>query len=234
METGLNLQSKLSNLVDRCRANSLEALLHNREDWNGKRRLSELRDNTVCHDWLWSLNPCHGPIVPPAEYLAAIRLRLGAPAIDTPIACKRCGREDLDRSCSHALCCALPEATRGHNNIREVVLNLSHLADPRARIKDESLIPSRPTLRPADILTSAAFPGLSALDVGVISPDSAHAGDDCCEAMRKKKCEDYGPYLEELVQNGVKYQSFIFSAHGRAHLETESILLTLSLGAARC
>ena len=36
-----------------------------------------------------------------------------------------------------------------------------------------------------------------------------------------------------MVQNGVKYQPMIFSAYGRAHLEKDSILLTLALGAAR-
>ena len=171
--------------MDGCRANLLADLLQIREDWSGSRRLSEVRDDTVSHDWLWSLNPCHGPIVPPGEYLAALRLRLGAPTIDIPVLCKRCGREDLDKVCTHALRCALPEATRGHNGIRDVVLNLSHLSDSCARPEVLNLIPSHATLRPADILTSAALPGrLAALDIGVTSPDCAGAGDDCCETMR--------------------------------------------------
>ena len=73
LEIGLNLQSKLCRIVDTCRADRLESMLHQREDWKGKRRLAALRDATVSHEWLWSLNPCHGPIVPPTHYLAAIR-----------------------------------------------------------------------------------------------------------------------------------------------------------------
>ena len=131
-ETESNLQSGLCSIIDERRANDLEALLRQREDWYGKRRLGELRDRTVSHEWLWSLNPCHGPVVPPTQYLIAVRLRLGAPSIDVPMMCPGCGLEKLDRACQHALSCALPEATRGHNNIRDVVLQLANLADPTA------------------------------------------------------------------------------------------------------
>ena len=148
--------------------------------------------------------------------------------------CPRCGRDELDISCAHALCCALPEATRGNNNVRDVVLQLAHLADPCARPEVLNLIPSNPMLRPADILTSAAFPGcLAALDIGISSPDSSGAGDDCCETMRAKKCSDYEQYFGELEQGGIKYQPLIFSAYGRAHLETDSVLLSLAVRAAR-
>ena len=233
-EVGLNLQSKLCCIIDKCRADRLEATLGLREDWKGKNRVKELRDETVSHDWLWSLNPCHGPIVPPTHYLAALRLRLGAPAIDNPILCPRCGREDMDVNATHALCCALPEATRGHNCVRDAVLQLSHLADPCARTEVLNLIPSHPALRPADILTSAAYPGrLAALDIGISSPDSSGAGDDCCEAMRAKKVRDYADHLEELEENGIKYQPLTFSCYGRAHLEADSVLLGLAVRAAR-
>ena len=229
-----NLQSNLCSIIDEFRANSLEDLLHEGGDWSGKRRLRELRDKTTSHGWLWSLNPCHGPIVPISHFLTAVRLRLGAPCIESTMVCPRCGREDLDRPCAHALCCALPEATRGHNNVRGVVLQLAHLADPSASSEPLNLILSAPMLRPADILTSAAFPGcLAALDIGVSSPDSTGAGDDCCESMRARKCNDYANYLPELQNNGVRYQPLTFSAYGRMHLETESVLLSLSLRAAR-
>ena len=101
-ENESNLQSNLCSIVDDCRATALEELLRRREDWPGKSCLEELRDETVSHEWLWSLNPCHGPIVPPTHYLVAVRLRLGAPAIEIAMTCPRCGREELDRSCTHA------------------------------------------------------------------------------------------------------------------------------------
>ena len=62
-----------------------------------------------------------------------------------------------------------------------------------------NLIPSVPTLRPADILTSAASPSrLAALDIGIVSPDSGGAGDDCCDAMNTHKRERYAEYIGEL------------------------------------
>lgn len=42
-------------------------------------------------------------------------------------------------------------------------------------------------LRPADVLKGAAGGGLSALDVGIASPDAAGAGNDPTEAMRLRK-----------------------------------------------
>ena len=62
-EADQNLQSKLCSFIDFYR--NLQTMLVQREDWEGERRLAELRDETVSHDWLWSVNPCHGPVVPP-------------------------------------------------------------------------------------------------------------------------------------------------------------------------
>ena len=118
--------------------------------------------------------------------------------------------------------------------MRDVILQLAHLADPSASSEPLDLIPSAPMLRPADILTSAAFPGcLAALDIGVTSPDSLGAGDDCCESMRARKCKDYANHLSELLDNNIRYQPLTFSAYGRMHLETESVLLSLCVRAAR-
>ena len=101
--------------------------------------------------------------------------------------------------CSHAWLCARPEATRGHYDARDEILRLAHLADPSAATETLGLIPSAPTLRPADILTSAAVPSrLAALDVGITSPDASGAGDDCCEAMFQRKLSDYGAYRDEM------------------------------------
>ena len=148
--------------------------------------------------------------------------------------CPRCSSVELDRACTHALCCAIPEATRGHNNVRDVILQLAHLADPSASSEPLDLIPSAPMLRPADILTSAAFPGcLAALGIGVTSPDSLGAGDDCCESMRVRKCKDYADHLSELLDNNITYQPLTFSAYGRMHLETDSVLLSLCVRVAR-
>ena len=95
----------------------------------------------------------------------------------------------------HASCCATGEATRGHNAVREELHKSAKAADSSAVTEPLGLIPSAPTLRPADVFTSAAISGrLSALDVGICSPEAAAAGDDCTESMRQRKLNDYAAY----------------------------------------
>ena len=55
----------------------------------------------------------------------------------------------------------------------------------------------------------------------------------CCDALNNRKREHYADYLVKLKQNGVRYQPLFFSAYGRAHLETDSVLLSLAVRAAR-
>ena len=97
-----------------------------------------------------------------------------------------------------------------------------------------TLIPSHPTLRPADILTSAALPGrLAALDVGVASPDAAGAGVDCTVSMCIRKRTVYAPYLPELHNEGIEYAPMVWSAYGRPHPDASRVLLTLARMTAR-
>ena len=94
---------------------------------------------------------------------------------------------------------------------------------------------TKKTLRPADIPTSAVLPGrLAALDIGITSPDASGAGDDCCEAMFKRKRKDYKAYLEELEEHrDVIYKPMIWSTWGRAHPETQVMLESMAIIAAR-
>lgn len=127
-----------------------------------------------------------------------------------------------------------PEATKRHFDVRDVVLQLTHLADPRAGVEAPGLIPSAPALRPADILTSAAYPGrLAALDIGISSPEASGAGSDCCAAMFDKKVRNYGPHLAELTAADVVYKPLVWSAFGREHPETSIVMETLARQAAR-
>ena len=172
-------------------------------------------------------------MVPPAEFGPAVRLRLGAPCVPAGAKCCRCNAV-LDAPAAHCLTCALPEATRAHYEVRNHVLALTHLADPSAEAETLGLIPSMPTLRPADILSSAAIPGRSAaLDIGITSPDASGSGDDCCAAMFRRKCQDYSQFEAELLLQGIVYRPMVFSAFGRAHPETQLILETLAVQAAR-
>ena len=108
-------------------------------------------------------------------------------------------------------------------------LVLAHLADSAASPETLGLIPSCPALRPADILTTAALPGrLAALDVGVASPDAAGADGDCCDAAFRRKVREHGPHLRELEAAGVVYRPLVFSAFGRLHPESQTVLATLA------
>ena len=92
------------------------------------------------------------------------------------------------------MCCAPGEATRGHNRVRDAVLGLASLADGTARPEVAGLIEDAPALRPADILTDAAFGRLTALDISIAAPHAAGAEDD---AVATKVAEN--PALRPLL-----------------------------------
>ena len=112
-----------------------------------------------------------------------MRVRLGAKFINDVALCERCGTL-LSSNVGHALCCALPDATRGHNRVRDKVHDLVSIADFSACREALELVTSFPTIRPADIFTETAFPGgRTALDIGVATPGTTTAGADCCDSM---------------------------------------------------
>lgn len=229
-----SLQHSLCALVDNERSISLLEKLGELPTQDRRRRLQDLRDPSVSHDWLWHLSPAHGPTVPRADFQTAVRLRLGAPCVEESTECGHCGA-CLGTTGAHAFCCSLAEATKGHYAVRDEILPLAHLADPSTTIETLGLIPSAPTLRPADILSSAALPGrLAALDIGVCCPDASGAGEDCCANMYDRKRKDYKPHLVELeVQQQISYRPMVWSTWGRAHPESLLILENLAMQAAR-
>ena len=105
------------------------------------------------------------------------------------------------------------------------------IGDPETVSEPLGFIPSRPMLCPADILTSAASGSLAALDVGVCSPGAAGAGLDCCSAMVRRKQQAYEPFLGELRERGVRYQPWIWSCYGRAHVDALEALQGLARAA---
>ena len=103
-----------------------------------------------------------------------------------------------------------------------------------AELESFGLITSHPTLRPADVLTSAALPGrLAALDVGVTCPDAAGAGIDCVESMVLAKRATYANHGDELRRAGITYQPVVWSAYGRPHPDSIRILVAISRNTAR-
>eukprot|EP00973_Karenia_brevis_P080384 11152692-Karenia_brevis.AAC.1 len=93
----------------------------------------------------------------PAEFVTAVRLRLGGAGPDEPVLCAVCEANLLDASAAHALCCA--NSVSGHNAVRDGLHAAANACDPSAEIEPLGLIPSHPSLRPADVLSSAALPG---------------------------------------------------------------------------
>ena len=97
------------------------------------------------------------------------------------------------------------------------------------------LVPSRPGLRPADVLTGVS--GLSArlvaLDVGICSPAAAGAGADCTETMRTRKLARIAPYERELETGGVDYRPITFSCFGRPHPDSMRVIQSFARRLAR-
>ena len=231
--TGPALQKLFSSIVDECVFAGLQAELTAADQNPDVTRMNEIADPACNHSWLWALCPNHGPTMQNNEFVEAVRLRLGAAGPDEPLPCRLCGAV-LDGAGSHPLCCAPGEATRGHNAVKYILHDLARTADPAAELEPLGLIPSHPTLRPADVLTSAATPGrLSAVDVGVTSPEASGAGEDCTEAMRQRKLRYYGQHENELARTNVVYCPAIWSAYGRPHAAGTAIIRGLARRAAR-
>ena len=170
-------------------------------------------------------------MIEPKLFLIALKLRIGAPFFSESFECFRCRFKDMDCNGFHALCCAKGESTKGHYRVCDCVLELTHLADPSAETEVLNLFPDAPTLRPADIFTTAALPGrMAALDIGICSPDASGAGIDCCDTMHDKKIDKY---RDHLVGRDFIYCPLVFSCYGRVHPECMSILRCIAQGAAR-
>ena len=170
--TGTGLQAQFAGIVDACLSEGLRAEHTTAESIPDLHHLDALGHKQCNHDWLWALSPNHRPTLQNDEFVEAVRLRLGAAGPEEPVPCRICKNGVLDTSGSHALCCSLGEATRGHNAVREQLHKVASGADPASETEPLGLIPSNPALRPADVFTSAAAPGrLSALDVGICSPE---------------------------------------------------------------
>ena len=162
--------------------------------WAARTRLAELGDSTVDHTWLWRLNPRHGSTLDADEYVDSVRFRLGCAGPAEPITCAACISGILDTGAAHASCCALSEATRGHNAVSSLIHAAAQQCDHTSEMEVPGLIPGT-DLRPADILTSALGNAYTALDVSICSPHASEAGTDCTQSTMEAKLEYYGPHL---------------------------------------
>ena len=202
--------------------------------WRDDARLADLQHKRCEHSWLWALCPAHGASLDPSEYTDAVRLRLGAPLVSDSCTCHRCGAL-VQPDGVHTQTCGGAGEVVGHNRVRDSLHALAALADPSAALETPGLIPSRPKHRPADVLTYAAglAGGCSALDVGVTTPWSTGAGDDCARAMRDAKLTKARPWIEELRAEGVDYVPMGVSCFGRWEEGAHCIIVALARRAAR-
>ena len=227
-----NLQTRLSDLAARHRVGELERELEFAGDLSGVRRLRDLRDPGTDHSWIWVACSFAGSCLRKHEFCTALLLRLGAPVAAQQSPCAICGGM-MDARGLHALRCAPGEATKGHNRVRDQLLGLASLGDTTSAVEPRGLVPSQPGLRPADILSTAAFARPAALDVSVACPDSAGAGTDCCSAVAQEKLEKYAPYLDELWAEGISYVPLVWSCWGRPHEDATAAVRSMAAGAAR-
>jgi hypothetical protein len=219
------------------------------------RRLADLANQHTTHDWLWAINHAHGYVLQPESYITALRLRLGIPIATFPGA-RPCGschtRFAADGLNTHALNCAKGPRVVGHNYLRDHVAALARVSDSSTEVEavpvsatSMLLAASSPAAahvqrrRPADILTSAAPLGGGAgrrvaLDIGVTSPFIGECirspAVDALQEMRARKLHDNTHVCADADWD---YRPLIFSAFGRAHDDTRTVIHRLALAAAR-
>ena len=195
-------------------------------------RLAELGHEENDHAWMWHLSKHRGPVLTNDQFVEALRVRLGAAGPEEAVPCALCGTELIDSAGAHAHCCAKGESTRGHHKVSRKILDAAKQCDPSAEHEAKDLIPGT-RLRPADVLTGALGNGLLALDIGIASPDAAHAGEDCTATMYANKLAFYAPHAHVLERQNIQYQPLVWSSYGRPHPRTTAILRTLSRKVAR-
>ena len=212
--------------VDANAVDELSSDLASRELWDDVRRVNELRDDSVSHEWLWAIGRDAPGELPADEFITAVRLRLGADHADESVPCRSCRGAFLCPRAYHDLCCACGPSTMGHNEVRDVLLEYTWLADDIAEPEVRGLIAGAPGSRPADILTTAFSMNMgTALDVGIASPLAVASGKDCTETMRKRKKAKYAPFRTELVDVHVAHRPLIWSCYGRTYGRVTSALL---------
>ena len=167
-----------------------------------------------------------GSVLSESDFILNLQKRFGASIHEGELLCRKCG-EQLDAEAWHCETCAPAAATRGHYAVVKALCDGLRLADP-------SLITEAPgltgtSLRPADILTSAALPGRSAaLDVTVTSPENSGAGGDAASAAFRSKFRKYRHILDELRQAGVTFRPMVWTSDGRPH---SAVIRTLQYAA---
>ena len=119
--------------------------------WAARTRLAELSDPNVDHTWLWRLNPRHGMLT---STLTRSAFAWAVLAPRNPSLAPPATLAFWTPGAAHASCCALGEATHGHNAISSLIHAAAQQCDHTAEMEVPGLIPGTDS-RPPDVLTSA-------------------------------------------------------------------------------
>ena len=235
LHSAFAIQHSITKHFDRRRLRRLHDLYEESGEVEDVKRLEDLQDTpNQDHTWWQALNPQTDRVLPPQEWVTAMRIRLGASLTCSDRVCACCGAKVMDMQGYHALCCANAESTIGHNRVRDCLGVICSSSDPATDIEVPGLCPRAPTLRPADVLTRAFHPTLVvAADVGVRAPHAADAGDNPLDDMRIDKLQKYEDHREDLAVQGIKYEPVIFSAYGRRHPKATDMIKFAASRAAR-
>ena len=144
----LKFQALITAGVDTGSQNGSLQMHESEGSWKAHTRLAELGAAEVDHTCLWRLNPHHGPVLD-----------------SEPVLCAACQAGSLDTGAARAPCCALGEATRGHNAVTALIHAAAQFCDHTAETEVTGL-----NLRQADVLTSALGNAHTALEISFCSP----------------------------------------------------------------
>ena len=196
--------------------------------WAAHTRLAELGGVDVDHTWLGRRNPHHGLTLEPEEHVHTVRLRLGCAGTPEPVACAACQSGPPDWGAAHATCCALGNATRGHNAATTLTHAAAQSCDHSAEMEVLGLIPGTDP-RP---LTSAFGHAYTALVISICSPHAPQAGRDSTPSRQAAKFDCCGPHRPSLLRQ-ISNTPIVWSAYGRLHQGTLTVLRSLSKSIAR-
>jgi len=94
--------------------------------------------------------------------------------------------------------------------------------DSSAVLEQRGLVESESYMRPGDIFTTAAVANRdAAVNVTIVSPAAAGAGEDCVATAFRGKCQRYRIAVEEWGRTGIRLQPLVWPSEGRAHPDVE-------------
>ena len=187
----------------------------------------------VDHTWMWRLNPQHGAVMEPEEYIDSVRLRQGcAGAAPDPVNLCPVLPASPDpwtqaQPTRPAARWAKPRAATTRSP-HWCTLRLSpETARPRLRFLGSSLaLISDPPMSSPPPSATPTLPPTSRFD-------AQQAGPDCTQTRHEAPLAYCGPDLSSLLRQNISYTPIVWSACGRPRPETLTVVRSLSKSIAR-